>query len=63
MGEEAGRNVGMPLDKYIDEAHEGLLSGKDHVIVGAFAPQERFFDIVDKRRAAFDDLSKMYRSH
>lgn len=63
MGKETGRNVGIPLKQFTDEAIEGFTSGKDHIIVGAFPPTERFFDIVEKRRAAFEDLSKMMRSH
>ncbi|KAJ5219682.1 short-chain dehydrogenase/oxidoreductase [Penicillium chermesinum] len=63
MGEDTGRKVGMPLDKFTDEALEGFLSGKDQIVIGPFPPAERFLRIVDTQRAAFEDLSKMYRSH
>ncbi|KAJ5152741.1 uncharacterized protein N7482_009219 [Penicillium canariense] len=62
MGER-GRALGMPLDQFIDQAHEGLLAGKDQIIIGAIGPAETFNEIVDKRRAAFDGLAKIMRSH
>ena len=63
MGEEKGRALGMPLAKFCDEAYDGLASGKDQVIIGAIGPQEKFLDIVDKRRGTFEFLAKMMRSH
>lgn len=63
MGEEKGRALGMPLAQFCDEAYEGLASGKDQVIIGAIGPQEKFMDIVDKRRGTFEFLAKMMRSH
>lgn len=57
MGEEAGRNLGMPLNEFIDQAYGGLAEGKDQVIVGGIGPD--FNEIVDKRRAAFESLTKM----
>ena len=58
MGSE-GRKIGMPLDKFTDETWKGLESGTDQVIVGSIGQDERFNDIVNKRRAAFEDLAKV----
>ncbi|MCJ1240406.1 hypothetical protein MMC14_008408 [Varicellaria rhodocarpa] len=63
MGEEKGRALGMPLDKFCNEAYDGLNSGKDQVIIGSIGPPEKFNDIVDKRRGTFEFLAKMMRSH
>lgn len=63
MGEERGRALGMPLDKFCDEAFKGLASGKDQVIIGSIGPPEKFMDIVDKRRSTFEFLAKMIRSY
>lgn len=58
MGEE-GRKVGMPLERFTDEAFQGLVEGKDEIIVGGIGPRDVFLDIVDKRRAAATQLAKM----
>ncbi|OJZ90888.1 hypothetical protein ASPFODRAFT_125731 [Aspergillus luchuensis CBS 106.47] len=58
MGEE-GRKVGMPLEKFTDEAFQGLVEGKDEIIVGGIGPKDVFLDIVDKRRAAATQLARM----
>lgn len=63
MGEEKGRALGMPLDAFTNEAHQGLLAGKDQIIVGSIGPADIFNEIIDKRRTAFDNLAKMFRSH
>ncbi|KAL7658333.1 hypothetical protein ACMYSQ_004464 [Aspergillus niger] len=60
MGEE-GRKVGMPLKEFTDEAFQGLLDGKDQIVVGSLGPAEVFLDIVNKRRAATTQLAKMMR--
>lgn len=62
MGQEIGRSLGMPLDKFCDEAYSGLASGKDQVVVGSIGPLDNFMDIVDKRRGLFEFLAKMIRS-
>ena len=53
----------MPLDKFCDEAYNGLASGKDQVVIGSIGPPDKFMDIVDKRRGTFEFLAKMLRSH
>lgn len=63
MGKEKGRSIGMPVDKFIDEAYTGLVSGNDQIIIGAIGPADVFNDIVDKRREAFDNLTKIMRSN
>ncbi|KAJ5378008.1 uncharacterized protein N7496_005417 [Penicillium cataractarum] len=60
MGDK-GRDLGMPVDRFTDEAHSGLLEGKDQIIIGAVGPAETFNEIVDKRREAFDNLAKLMR--
>ena len=61
MGSETGRQLGMPVDKFTDAAYEGLASGKDQIVIGAIGPAETFNEIVDKRRLAFENLSKLMR--
>lgn len=59
MGEEAGRQLGMPLADFTEEAYQGLISGNDQVIVGGIGPD--FQEIVQKRRGAFDFLTQMIK--
>ena len=60
MGEQ-GRQLGMPVDAFTDEAYKGLASGSDQVVIGSIGPADTFNEIVDKRRTAFENLSKMMR--
>jgi hypothetical protein len=61
MGEDHGRQLGMPLDVSTDEAYKGLASGSDQIIIGSIGPTETFNEIVRKRRTAFQNLAKMIR--
>ena len=61
MGEEAGRRLGMPVDKYTEETYSGLLAGKDQIVVGSIGPAETFKEIINKRRTAFEALATMMR--
>ncbi|KAK5258268.1 hypothetical protein LTR40_008233 [Exophiala xenobiotica] len=63
MGEERGRALGMPIDKFTDAAFKGLTSGRDQTVIGAIGPEETFHEIIDKRRTAFENLAKMMRGH
>ena len=63
MGLDRGRSLGMPLDKFCDEAYNGLAGGKDQVVIGSIGPQDKFMDIVDKRRSTFEFLANIMRSH
>ena len=61
MGPTKGRAMGMPLDQFTDAAYKGLVSGSDHVVIGAAGPKERYDEIVRLRRAQFEGLSEMMR--
>ncbi|PLB54530.1 oxidoreductase [Aspergillus steynii IBT 23096] len=60
MTPEVGRNVGMPLDQFVDQAFAGLQSGKDQVVVGSILAEDRFHEIVNKRREAFEELAAIF---
>lgn len=59
MDAEKGRQFGMPVDAFTEEAYQGIFSGKDQIIIGSIGPADTFNEIVDKRRTAFEDLSKL----
>lgn len=61
MGEEAGRGMGMSLDVFTQQAYEGLVEGKNQIVIGSIGPAETFHGIIDKRRAAFTDLARVMR--
>ena len=61
QGEEAGRAMGMPLDKFTDEAYQGLASLKDTVVVGGLGPGPTFHEILDKKNELFLWLAKTMR--
>jgi hypothetical protein len=63
MGKEKGQGMGMSLGQFINAAHQGLLAGKDQIVVGSVGSAEVFNDILGKRRSAFDELAKMMRSY
>ncbi len=62
MAERKGRQLGMPLDMFTDEAYKGLASGRDQIVIGAIGPADTFNEIIDKRRIAFENLAKMMRA-
>jgi len=59
MGKEAGRKFGMPLDLFTEEAYKGLVAGHNQIVIGSIGPAQAFNEIIDKRRAEFESLSKM----
>lgn len=61
MGAEKGRQMGMPLKDFIDEAWKGLSKGDDEVYVGSIGPEDRFFSIARQRRSACEDLDQTMR--
>lgn len=61
MENNSGRQLGMPLQAFVDEAFKGLASGSDQVVIGSIGPAETFNEIIDKRRSAFQNLAKMMR--
>ncbi|KAL6719981.1 hypothetical protein ACLMJK_001902 [Lecanora helva] len=63
MGKDQGRQLGMPLSAFTDEAYKRLTSGDDQIVIGSIGPADAFNDLVNKRKAAFEDLAKMMRSH
>lgn len=62
FGKEKGRAFGMPLDEFTNEAHRGLLEGKDQIIIGSIGPADIFNEIVDKRRQGFENLAAHMRA-
>ena len=62
MGVEKGRQLGMPLAEFTDQAWAGLINGDDEVFVGCIPPKERFFSIAHQRRAACEDLGQQLKS-
>lgn len=63
MGKEKGRAMGMPVDKFVDETYNGLVSGRDQIVIGAIGPVDTFNEIIDKRRTAFENLAKAMRGN
>lgn len=63
MGEEKGRAMGMPVDKFVDATYNGLVTGRDQIVIGAVGPADAFNEIVDKRRTAFENLANLMRGH
>jgi hypothetical protein len=67
MGEEAGREIGIPLDAFTEEAFKELSSENDQIIIGnlgpgaGIIPREEFTALVDKRRSTFTALAKLMR--
>jgi short-subunit dehydrogenase involved in D-alanine esterification of teichoic acids len=67
MGEEVGRNLGMPLNVFTEEAFQGLSSGSDQIIIGTLGPgagiisSDEFKTLFDKRRSTFTSLAKVMR--
>ena len=51
----------MPVLAFVEEAFKGLAAGSDQIVVGSIGPVETFHEIIDKRRAAFENLAKMMR--
>ena len=51
----------MPLNASTDAAYEGLAPAKDQIVIGAIGPVDTFKQIIDNRRAALENLSKMIR--
>lgn len=61
MENNSGRQLGMPVQAFVDEAFKGLASGSDQVVIGSIGPAETFNEIIDKRRSAFQNLAKIMR--
>jgi hypothetical protein len=61
MGQEAGRNLGMPLEAFTEEAYKALAESQDQIVIGSVGPAATFNEIIDKRRSAFETLAKLMR--
>lgn len=61
MDKERGRQLGMPVGAFTDEAYKGLVSGRDQIIIGSVGPADTFHEIIDKRMTAFENLAKVMR--
>ncbi|KAL8730551.1 MAG: hypothetical protein Q9166_004005 [cf. Caloplaca sp. 2 TL-2023] len=58
-----GRQLGMPLDAFTEQAYRALAAGKDQIIIGAIGPEAEFNEMVDKHRAAAEGFWKIIQSH
>ncbi|PVH68905.1 short-chain dehydrogenase/oxidoreductase [Cadophora sp. DSE1049] len=57
-----GRKMGMPLKAFTEEAHAGLVSGSDQIIIGGPEPRSMYLEIVENRRKMMEGLAAMIRS-
>jgi hypothetical protein len=62
---ERGRQIGMPVDQFTEQAYKGLTGGKELVLVGTLGPPDgsvvtssALGELADKRNAIFLDLAK-----
>ena len=62
MGVEKGRQLGMPLEEFTDQAWAGLINGDDEVFVWCIPPKERLFSIAHQRRAASEALGQQLKN-
>ena len=58
-----GKQMGMPAERFIDAAYNGLVSGSDQIVIGDIGGAARFNNIIDERRAVFEGLAKIMQSH
>ena len=54
-----GKQLGMPVEEFIDAAYNGLLSVSDQIVIGDIGGAARFNNIIGERRAAFEGLAKL----
>lgn len=55
--------MGMPVNDFVDQAYTGLCGGEDTVFIGDLASGESVLSLAHQRRAIFDGLAKVIRSH
>lgn len=63
MGDR-GRQIGMPLDEFSEQAYAELCTGKDQILIGTVGPPsggqgQTYLEVVEKRRSIFEWLSKI----
>ncbi|KAH6954252.1 hypothetical protein HG530_015226 [Fusarium avenaceum] len=63
MGPENGRAMGMPVAEFVEKTWPHVVSGLDHIIVGAIGPEASFLSSIQQRREQFDMLSGLMLSH
>jgi hypothetical protein len=51
----------MPLDVFTNEAYQGLVDGRDQIVIGTIGPVDTVREIADKRRVAVTEIAKMMR--
>jgi len=51
----------MPLDLFTEEAYKGLVASHNQIVIGSIRLAQTFNEIINKRRAEFESLSKMMR--
>ena len=62
MGAETGRELGMPVDAFIEEAYTALQRGEDQIVIGAVGAADDFHAIIDKRRVGAEKLYEMIKA-
>lgn len=63
MGAEKGRAMGMPVAVFVEKTWPQIVSGTDHIIVGAIGSEESFLGAVQQRRKEFEALSDHMLAH
>lgn len=63
MGAERGRAMGMPVAVFVGQTWPQIVSGTDHIIVGAIGSEESFLGAVKQRRQQFEELSGLLLGH
>ena len=53
--------MGMPLDVFVEKTWEQLVTGSDHVIVGAM--DDAFIPMVKQRRDRYEGFSNLMLAH
>ncbi|UPL04078.1 hypothetical protein LCI18_015012 [Fusarium solani-melongenae] len=63
MGVEKGRAMGMPVAVFVEKTWPQIVSGTDHIIIGAIGSEESFLGAVQQRREQFEVLSGHLLTH
>lgn len=63
MGAEKGRAMGIPVAVFLEKVWPQIVSGTDHIIVGAIGSEESFLGAIKQRREQFEVLSGHLLSH
>jgi hypothetical protein len=63
MGAKKGRAMGMPVEVFVEKTWPQIVSGTDHIIVGAIGSEESFLGAVQQRREEFEVLAGHLLTH